>query len=128
VEKTLGGRALVRQAGPEHAHQRKASAGALCPKVVKQQWADMLKQVADELLEHLTPQGEGDLISAFAGPFSALTLGYAMGFEHPSAEVLQEWSRVQSDYLCGYHVCLPAKSSSGRYPLWQDARWFAAGQ
>jgi cytochrome P450/quercetin dioxygenase-like cupin family protein len=88
------GRAVVSHDPPEHDRIRRALEGALRPKIVRDQWADMLRRLANRLIDGFADWGEVELMSEFAAPFAALTLKNVLGLESASAEDVQRWDRT----------------------------------
>ncbi len=57
---------MVRKGGTAHAKERKAIFPAVSSKTARDHWSAMLAASADEILDDITPLGEGDLFRSYA--------------------------------------------------------------
>lgn len=88
---------LMRKDGAEHRRERMAMQMAYTPKVIKQNWADIYRDLTDRYLDSL-PRGETvDLFGALCGPVAADILTQILGLGDADAETMQRWSQQLID-------------------------------
>jgi hypothetical protein len=88
---------LMRKDGAEHRRERMAMQMAYTPKVIKQNWAGIYRDLTDRYLDSL-PRGETvDLFSALCGPVAADILTQILGLGDVDAATMQRWSQQLID-------------------------------
>ncbi len=88
---------LMRKDGAEHRRERMAMQMAYTPKVIKQNWAGIYRELTDRYLDSL-PRGETiDLFSALCGPVAADILTQILGLGDADADTMQRWSQQLID-------------------------------
>ena len=88
---------LMRKDGDEHRRERMAMQMAYTPKVIKQNWAGIYRQITDDYLDRL-PKGETvDLYKEVCGPVSARILTHILGLDGATDEQMMRWSQQLID-------------------------------
>jgi len=88
---------LMRKDRAEHRRERMAMQMAYTPKVIKQNWAGIYRDLTDRYLDSL-PRGETvDLFSALCGPVAADILTQILGLGDVDAATMQRWSQQLID-------------------------------
>lgn len=88
---------LMRKDGEEHRRERMAMQPAFSPKVIKTDWADLYRTIANDYLDRL-PRGETvDLFTALCGPIAARILAHILGLDEVSDADMQRWSQTLID-------------------------------
>lgn len=94
MKRAFNAHTLMRKDGPEHRQERMAMAATLAPKTIKETWAPLYQQYAEEYVSRL-PAGETvDLFKVLCGPIAARILADMMGMPQASDEDMQRWSQV----------------------------------
>ena len=96
------GRTMLRTDGAEHRRLRSAVQVALTPRVVEGHWLALFKRFAGEILDGIAEQGSADLITEFANPMAARSLGAVLGLTDASVEDLLFWSQALMDGTANY--------------------------
>ncbi|MFF7309118.1 cytochrome P450 [Streptomyces sp. NPDC008137] len=91
------GHTMLRKDGAAHLRERKAAEPALRPRAIKEQWAPVFQQIADELIDGFRDRGEADLFAEFAGPMAARCLASVLGLPEVEAQDLRTWSQAMMD-------------------------------
>lgn len=88
---------LMRKDGLEHRRERMAMQLSYSPKVIKQNWAQIYRDITDEYLSRL-PRGETvDLYKDICGPVSARILVHILGLDGASDAQMLRWSQQLID-------------------------------
>lgn len=88
---------LMRKDGLEHRRERMAMQMAYTPKVIKQNWAQLYRDIAADYISRL-PRGEVvDLYREICGPVSARILVHILGLDGASDEQMMRWSQELID-------------------------------
>lgn len=96
------GRTMLRTDGDEHRRLRSAVQVALTPRVVESHWLPVFKSLAEELVDGIAERGSADLITEFANPMAARSLGAVLGLTDSSVEELLFWSQALMDATANY--------------------------
>ena len=91
LDRTLGGRNVLTVDGDTHAHMRDPMETTLRPKAVEERAPEIVRRIADELIDGFIERGETELMGAFCEPFSVLTLAEMIGLRDLDAATLQRW-------------------------------------
>lgn len=84
---------LMRKDGAEHRRERMAMQMAFTPKVIKQNWAQIYRDITEEYLARLPKTGTVDLYTDICGPVSARILVHILGLDGASDEQMLRWSQ-----------------------------------
>ncbi len=88
---------LMRKDGVEHRAERMAMQPAFSPKVIKSDWGQLYKDIAEEYVGRL-PKGEiVDLYTDLCAPVAARILAHMLGMEEASDEEMCRWSQALID-------------------------------
>jgi cytochrome P450 len=96
------GRTMLRTDGDEHRRLRTAVQVALTPKVIEEHWLPVYQGIAKELVDQFVDDGHADLITQFANPMAARSLGAILGLTDSSVEDLLFWSQALMDATANY--------------------------
>ena len=88
---------LMRKDGDEHRRERMAMQMAYTPKVIKQNWAQIYRDITDEYLSRLTKGDTVDLYREICGPVSARILVHVLGLDGATDEQMMRWSQELID-------------------------------
>jgi cytochrome P450 len=91
LDRTLGGKNVLTVDGETHARIRDPMETTLRPKAVEERAPEIVRRVADELIDGFVDRGEAELMNAFCEPFSVLTLAEMIGLRELDAATLQRW-------------------------------------
>jgi cytochrome P450 len=91
LDRTLGGANVLTVEGETHAHMRDPMETTLRPKAVEERAPEIVRRVADELIDGFVDRGEAELMGAFCEPFSVLTLAEMIGLRGLDAGTFQRW-------------------------------------
>ncbi len=84
---------LMRKDGDAHRRERMAMQMAYTPKVIKQNWAQIYRDITDEYLSRLTKGDTVDLYREICGPVSARILVHILGLHGASDDQMMRWSQ-----------------------------------
>lgn len=96
------GRTMLRTDGDEHRRLRGAVQVALTPQAVEEHWLPHFEGLAAELIDGFAGNGGADLITEFANPMAARSLGAVLGLTDSSVEDLLFWSQALMDATANY--------------------------
>ena len=96
------GRTMLRHDGAAHKRLRRAAQDPLRPAAVEEHWAPLFRAIADTLIDGFAPRGHADLMTDFAGPFTARCLAAVLGFEDADDDQMQFWSQALMDGTGNY--------------------------
>jgi cytochrome P450 len=101
---------------PDHSRQRKVLRASFVPTSVAR-FEPRLRQLCDELLDDLVPQGSGDFVESFAFPFPALAVGELLGVRAEDREMFRTLTNLMVAALTGGDVAqyTDAKNQLGDY-------------
>jgi cytochrome P450 len=91
LDRTLGGANVLTVDGASHAHMRDPMETTLRPKAVEERAPEIVRRVADDLIDGFVGDGRAELMAAFCEPFSVLTLAEMIGLRDLDAPTLQRW-------------------------------------
>jgi cytochrome P450 len=91
LDRTLGGANVLTVDGASHAHLRDPMETTLRPKAVEERAPEIVRRVADDLIDGVLTDGRAELMGAFCEPFSVLTLAEMIGLRDLDAPTLQRW-------------------------------------
>jgi cytochrome P450 len=91
LDRTLGGANVLTVDGASHAHLRDPMETTLRPKAVEERAPEIVRRVADDLIDGFIGDGGAELMGAFCEPFSVLTLAEMIGLRDLDAATLQRW-------------------------------------
>jgi cytochrome P450 len=84
---------LMRKDGDEHRAERMAMQPAFSPKVIRTDWGDLYRKIAEDYVGRL-PRGETvDLFTNLCGPVAARILVHMLGLEEATDAQMQDWSQ-----------------------------------
>jgi cytochrome P450 len=98
----LMGHNMMRKDGDAHMAERAQMFPAVSPRVVKATWSRQFQAHADRILDALAPQGEADLVKAFALPLSAECLKDITGLTNMRYQDMDAWSQAMIDGIANY--------------------------
>ena len=79
LDRTLGGTNVLTVDGEAHHERREPLDRALRPKVAEQRAPEIVRTIADELLDAIAPRGHADLIAEYFEPLSTRSLALVIG-------------------------------------------------
>jgi cytochrome P450 len=88
---------LMRKDGDEHRRERMAMQMAYTPKVIKQNWAQLYRDITDTYLGRLKKGETVDLYQEICGPVSAAILIHVLGLDGATDEQMMRWSQELID-------------------------------
>lgn len=88
---------LMRKDGDEHRRERMAMQMAYTPKVIKQNWAQIYREITDTYLSRLKKGETVDLYKEICGPVSAAILTHILGLDGATDEQMMRWSQQLID-------------------------------
>jgi cytochrome P450 len=91
LDRTLGGANVLTVDGATHAHMRNPMETTLRPRAVEEHAPEIVRRVADDLIDGFVGDGRAELMGAFCEPFSVLTLAEMIGLRDLDAPTLQRW-------------------------------------
>jgi cytochrome P450 len=91
LDRTLGGTNVLTVDGDAHRERREPLDRALRPKVAEQRAPEIVRSVADELLDAIAHRGEADLIAEYFEPLSTRSLALVIGLGDLDAPTLVRW-------------------------------------
>src|SRR5690349_9801100 len=98
----LMGHHMMRKDGDAHMAERAQMFPAVSQRVVKATWSRQFQAHADRILDALAPQGEADLVKAFALPLSAECLKDITGLTNMRYQDMDAWSQAMIDGIANY--------------------------
>jgi len=98
----LMGHNMMRKDGEAHMGERAAMFPAVSPRTVRDTWLAKFQAHAERILGDLAPQGEADLVKAFALPLSAECLKDITGLGNMRFEDMDAWSQAMIDGIANY--------------------------
>ncbi len=101
MEKIMGLN-MMRRDGDDHMKERRALFPALSPRTVKDHWAPLFKQIVEERLDALTPQGGCDLVTQYAMPVSGAALCAMTGLTNMTPAQMDRASQEMLDAVANY--------------------------
>ncbi len=91
LDRTLGGANVLTVDGATHGHMRDPMETTLRPKAVEERAPEIVRRVAEDLIDGFIGDGRAELMGAFCEPFSVLTLAEMIGLRGLDAPTLQRW-------------------------------------
>lgn len=91
LDRTLGGTNVLTVDGEAHHERREPLDRALRPKVAEQRAPEIVRAIADELLDAIAPRGQADLIADYFEPLSTRSLALVIGLGDLDAPTLVRW-------------------------------------
>ncbi|MFZ3582873.1 cytochrome P450 [Loktanella sp. DJP18] len=88
---------LMRKDGDDHRRERMAMQLAYTPKVIKQNWAQIYRDITDTYLSRLKKGETVDLYKEICGPVSAAILTHILGLDGATDEQMMRWSQQLID-------------------------------
>ena len=101
MEKIMGLN-MMRRDGDDHMAERRALFPALSPRTVANHWAPMFKQIVEERLDALAPQGGCDLVSEYAMPVAGAALCAMTGLTNMTPAQMDRASQEMLDAIANY--------------------------
>ncbi len=98
----LMGENMMRKGGAAHAAERKAIFPTVSPKTARDHWSAMFAASADEILDDITPLGEGDLFRLYATRLSGEALRVITGLESLTWQEMDAVSQAMIDGISNY--------------------------
>jgi cytochrome P450 len=98
----LMGHNMMRKDGNAHMSERAQMFPSVSPRVVRETWLRKFQAHADRILDELAPQGEADLVKAFALPLSAECLKDITGLNNMRYQDMDAWSQAMIDGIANY--------------------------
>jgi len=98
----LMGHNMMRKDGDAHMSERAQMFPSVSPRVVRETWLKKFQAHADRILDELAPQGEADLVRAFALPLSAESLKDITGLTNLRYQDMDAWSQAMIDGIANY--------------------------
>jgi cytochrome P450 len=98
----LMGHNMMRKDGNAHMSERAQMFPSVSPRVVRETWLRKFQAHADRILDELAPQGEADLVKAFALPLSAECLKDITGLTNMRYQDMDAWSQAMIDGIANY--------------------------
>jgi len=98
----LMGHNMMRKDGDAHMSERAQMFPSVSPRVVRETWLKKFQAHADRILDELAPQGEADLVRAFALPLSAECLKDITGLTNMRYQDMDAWSQAMIDGIANY--------------------------
>jgi cytochrome P450 len=98
----LMGHNMMRKDGEAHMGERAAMFPAVSPRTVRDTWLTKFQAHAERIVDGLAPQGEADLVKAFALPLSAECLKDITGLTNMRFEDMDAWSQAMIDGIANY--------------------------
>jgi cytochrome P450 len=98
----LMGQNMMRKDGAAHMAERNVYYPAIAPAAVAGHWQAQFQRHADRILDDLEGPGRGDLIDAFALPFSAECLKSMTGLTNVRYQDMDAWSRAMIEGIANY--------------------------
>jgi cytochrome P450 len=98
----LMGHNMMRKDGDAHMSERAQMFPSVSPRVVRETWLKKFQAHADRILDELAPQGEADLVRAFALPLSAESLKDITGLTNMRYQDMDAWSQAMIDGIANY--------------------------
>lgn len=98
----LMGENMMRKGGAAHAKERKAIFPTVSPKTARDHWAAKFSDSADEILDEITPLGEGDLFRLYAMRLSGEALRVITGLESLTWQEMDAVSQAMIDGISNY--------------------------
>jgi hypothetical protein len=98
----LMGHNMMRKDGEAHMSERAQMFPSVSPRAVREAWRIKFQAHADRILDELAPQGEADLVKAFALPLSAECLKDITGLTNIRYEDMDAWSQAMIDGIANY--------------------------
>ena len=98
----LMGHNMMRKDGDAHMSERAQMFPSVSPRAVRETWLKRFQAHADRILDALVPQGEADLVKAFALPLSAECLKDITGLTSMRYQDMDAWSQAMIDGIANY--------------------------
>jgi cytochrome P450 len=98
----LMGHNMMRKDGDAHMSERAQMFPSVSPRAVRETWLKRFHAHADRILDELAPQGEADLVRAFALPLSAECLKDITGLTNMRYQDMDAWSQAMIDGIANY--------------------------
>src|SRR6516165_1064989 len=98
----LMGHNMMRKDGDAHISERAQMFPSVSPRAVRETWLKRFQAHADRILDALVPQGEADLVKAFALPLSAECLKDITGLTNMRYQDMDAWSQAMIDGIANY--------------------------
>jgi cytochrome P450 len=96
------GHNMMRKDGEAHMSERAQMFPSVSPRVVRETWIRKFQAHADRILDELAPQGQADLVKAFALPLSAECLKDITGLTNMRYQDMDAWSQAMIDGIANY--------------------------
>lgn len=97
VVKRAMGPIVGRKDGPAHRRQRASMESTFKPNTIKNTWAPIFRQNADDLVDGLIKRGSADLLHDFMAPLAARNLASLFGLRGVSDDDMLAWSQAIID-------------------------------
>jgi len=92
LDRTCGGPTVLTVDGDEQRRLREPMERTLRPRQIEQTAPDVVAAIANELLDSLAADGEGDLMDVYCEPLAVLSLARVIGLpEHLDVPTLRRW-------------------------------------
>lgn len=92
LDRTCGGPTVLTVDGEEQRRLREPMERTLRPRQIEQTAPDVVAAIANELLDGLAADGEGDLMDVYCEPLAVVSLARAIGLpEHLDVPTLRRW-------------------------------------
>jgi cytochrome P450 len=91
LDRTLGGRSVLTVDGPEHERMRAPMEQTLRPRKTEERAPDVVRRIADELIDAFADHGETELMAAFCEPLSVRSLAEVIGLRDLDVATLRRW-------------------------------------
>ena len=98
----LMGKNMMRSDGEEHRKERFVYYPAIAPREIEARWHASFAALADQVLETLAPQGEADLVTAYATALSGEALKVMTGLTNITYQEMDAWSQGMIDGIANY--------------------------
>jgi cytochrome P450 len=85
------GQSMLSLDGAEHARHREPFTGPFRVQPVKERFASVVAQEADQLIDGFVADGRAELRRAFAGPLAAATITHALGLARSEVGTVLSW-------------------------------------
>jgi cytochrome P450 len=98
----LMGKNMMRSDGDEHRQERFVYYPAISPREIEARWQASFEASADAVLDALEPQGEADLVLAYATALSGEALKAMTGLTNITYQEMDAWSQGMIDGIANY--------------------------
>ncbi len=91
LDRTLGGHSVLTVDGDEHERMRVPMEQTLRPRKIEERAPDIVRRIADELIDAFVDHGATELMAAFCEPLSVLSLARVIGLRGLDVGTLRRW-------------------------------------